>query len=72
LRTNQFAFKVTTHNAATREGEINMSGKGGKARKFPGIKGVRPDRKALRREEAIERNAVTRPENRRAARRVSK
>ena len=32
-----------------------MSGKGGKPRRNPGIKGVRPDRKAVKRVEAIAR-----------------
>jgi hypothetical protein len=32
-----------------------MSGKGGKPRKFPGIKGKRPDRKAQRVADAIAR-----------------
>lgn len=38
-----------------------MSGKGGKPRKHPGVKGKRPDRKAQRREEAIARGALAKP-----------
>lgn len=38
-----------------------MSGKGGKPRKHPGIKGKRPDRKAAKREEAIKRGAPIHP-----------
>jgi hypothetical protein len=43
-----------------------MSGKGGKPRKHPGVKGKRPDRKAQRREEAIERGAPVHPKKSRA------
>jgi hypothetical protein len=46
-----------------------MSGKGGKPRRNPGVKGVRPDRKAQKRADAEARNALTLPQNRRSARR---
>jgi hypothetical protein len=46
-----------------------VSGKGGKPRKHPGVRGVRPDRKAQKRADAEARNALTKPGDRRAARR---
>ena len=53
----QYAYcEVTTVSGQLEPGGI-MSGKGGKPRKHPGVRGRRPDRKATRQLEANERQA---------------